>query len=1034
VACDTCGLWYHARCQSIPTLSYDNLHSVNVKWYCAVCGNPNSETVFDLHGVDWPDSSNTPDVDLSNNSCATPTEQNFHPTHASTPTRANQQDKRMNRPLRVLNINFQSCVGKKAETSCLIDSMKPDIILASETWLKKEHSDNEVLPDTYKMYRKDRTSKGGGGIFIAVRSDLNSYIVPELSTDCEIIWVAVKLAGRKTLYLCSYYRPHVSDEISLIKLGESLERVSRIPNGLLLLGGDFNFPNWDWHTMTLKPCATYTGLHNLFIDMLHDNGLEQLVMEPTRQGNTLDLLLTNNPELVARTEVIPGISDHCIPYCELSTRATKIKQKPRKIPLYNDADWEGMKEPLRNLHNDMTKEQNGLSTEELWSRFKETLTDATTACIRHKVSRTKTSKPWITPEIRKLIKRQSRVYKKMKKSGTPELKEQSKQLKRLIQRKTRQVYWQYVSKAITPEENSPDRSGSLKRFWTFIKHQKASNTGVSPLKCNGQLVTDPKEQAEVLNNQFQSVFGDGQEYTPEEFHTKCQMSDNTPTDKLSDIIISEEGVRKLLLNLNPFKASGPDGISARVLKELADEVAPLLTIIFNSSLNTGEVPSDWRSAHIAPIFKKGEHYDPSNYRPVSLTCISCKIMEHVIVSELMSHLENNNILRPEQHGFRKARSCETQLLDFTEELFDTMENGKQSDIIIMDFSKAFDRVNHSLLLHKLHHYGVQDKVNRWIGAFLHGRQQAVVVNGEISAYVGVKSGVPQGSVMGPALFLAYINDLPEGLSSPTRLFADDTAVYRQSATEYDQQQLQSDLQQLERWEGNWDMAFHPGKCIALPVTRKRKVVLPEYKLHEHTLAAVTSAKYLGVTITQDLSWDLHISNICAKANQTLGFLRRNLKISSTAVKETAYKTFVRPILEYACTVWDPFTEKNINKIESVQRRAARFASNRYHNTSSVTDMLEKLGWPSLQHRRKVARLAMLHKILSNEAIVDKKKVIPAMVRQRRGHSQQLKLIQSRTQYRQSSFLPKTIKEWNKLPESAMTAGTLDTFKSRVPLE
>ena len=173
---------------------------------------------------------------------------------------------------------------------------------------------------------------------------------------------------------------------------------------------------------------------------------------------------------------------------------------------------------------------------------------------------------------------------------------------------------------------------------------------------------------------------------------------------LENIDITEVGVYKLLKDLNPHKASGPDAISSRILKELAAEVALLLTIIYQSSMNTGEVPSDWRDAFVTPIFKKGERYDPANYRPVSLICISCKVLEHIIVSHVRNHLENNGILCDHQHGFRRGRSCETQLLELVDELMQNMEGGKQTDILIMDFAKAFDKVNHSLLLHKLRCY------------------------------------------------------------------------------------------------------------------------------------------------------------------------------------------------------------------------------------------------------------------------------------------------------------------------------------------
>ena len=504
------------------------------------------------------------------------------------------------------------------------------------------------------------------------------------------------------------------------------------------------------------------------------------------------------------------------------------------------------------------------------------------------------------------------------------------------------------------------------------------------------------------------------------------------TSDLSSVTVTEAGVLKLLQGLDIHKACGRDGIHPRVLRELADCIAPILTKIYQSSLDTGEIPQDWRDANVCPIFKKGNQYDPANYRPVSLTSVPCKLLEHVVTSSLMSHLEKNKILRPEQHGFRRKRSCETQLLDFVEELNENVAKGKQSDVIILDFAKAFDKVNHSLLIHKLRHYGITGPVLTWLQSFLSDRRQAVVVDNCASDWVSVSSGVPQGSVVGPALFLAYINDLPERLNSQTRLFADDTAAYRLSASNDDRDQLQQDLLHLESWEKSWEMEFHPQKCSVLPITRSHNPIINSYHLHNHTLESVTSAKYLGVTLTKNLSWDTHIDQVCNKANKTLGFLRRNLKIGSTKVKESAYKTFVRPILEYACTVWDPYTQDKINQLEAVQRRAARFVVNRYHNTSSVTCMINTLQWPSLQHRRKIARLTMLKKFLDNEAVFSMSKIIPAPDRNRRAHSQQLVQIQAKQQYRLGSFLPRTIRDWNALPEHTLAADTLDAFKSRVP--
>ena len=397
----------------------------------------------------------------------------------------------------------------------------------------------------------------------------------------------------------------------------------------------------------------------------------------------------------------------------------------------------------------------------------------------------------------------------------------------------------------------------------------------------------------------------------------------------------------------------------------------------------------------------------------------------------MNHLEENNILSPQQHGFRRKRSCETQLLELTEDLNETMEMGKQTDMIVLDFAKAFDKVNHDFLLHKLQHMGITGKINAWIKSFLADRRQAVVVEGNRSDYCAVKSGVPQGSVLGPSLFLLYINDLPEPLSASTRLFADDTAVYKVRNSSDDSSDLQNDLRLLEDWERTWEMSFHPAKCTTLPVTRKTKPFSSEYQLHGHTLETAKSVKYLGVTLQDNLKWDLHINNTCNKANKSLGFLRRNVKINSIQLKQTAYKTYVRPILEYASTVWDPSTTTHIKQLESVQRRAARFVANKYHSRASVSDMLANLSWTSLEDRRKTARLAMLYKIQHGLVRYNTNKLLPAPTRSRRTNSQQLKQITCRTEYRSSAFLPRTIREWNSLPEEAVAAPTLDTFVSRV---
>ena len=408
---------------------------------------------------------------------------------------------------------------------------------------------------------------------------------------------------------------------------------------------------------------------------------------------------------------------------------------------------------------------------------------------------------------------------------------------------------------------------------------------------------------------------------------------------MPEININLNGILKLLSNLQPRKAAGPDEIRPIVLRELRTEIAPIIQLIFEKSLATGKLPSDWTRANVSPIFKKGEKSDPSNYRPISLTCILCKVMEHIIASNLTAHLNRHNILYNLQHGFRQKRSCETQLLQLVEDLGKQLIKGNQIDLVLLDFSKAFEKVNHLKLLFKLAQHGVKGNTLNWIQAFLLGRTQAVVLEGERSAEAPVTSGVPQGSVLGPLLFLLYINDLPQNIQSQVRLFADDTAVYLTVTSSEDANTLQADLDTLQEWERTWDMEFNPSKCQVLHITRSRQPLQSQFTLHGHFLESVYSAKYIGVNITQDLNWNHHINEITGKANRTLGFVNRNVKTKNEAVKELAYKTLVRPQVEYASSLWNPHTKHNISKIEMVQRRAARWVKNNYSPYDSVSNMV-----------------------------------------------------------------------------------------------
>jgi protein tyrosine phosphatase (PTP) superfamily phosphohydrolase (DUF442 family) len=293
-------------------------------------------------------------------------------------------------------------------------------------------------------------------------------------------------------------------------------------------------------------------------------------------------------------------------------------------------------------------------------------------------------------------------------------------------------------------------------------------------------------------------------------------------------------------------------------------------------------------------------------------------------------------------------------------------------LIIPEFSKAFDNVPHKKLLWKLNNCGIRGNTWKWVSAFLSNRMQQVTLDGEVSGQLPVVSGVHQGSVLAPLLFLIFINDLPVAVTSKTRLFADDCILYIQIYNHDDSITLQQDMDNLAAWEKMWVCSSIQKKCISLSVTRSKTPFHTSYILKGHTLESITTAKYLGIALSKDMNWDTHINNIISKANKIIGFLRRNLPIQNTEIKTLAYKSMVRSNLEYCANVWSPHTENLKSKLEQVQRRAASYVTNRYHNTSSVSAMLNHLQLPILEHCRNLNRITMLYKITNNLIAVDPK--------------------------------------------------------------
>lgn len=436
--------------------------------------------------------------------------------------------------------------------------------------------------------------------------------------------------------------------------------------------------------------------------------------------------------------------------------------------------------------------------------------------------------------------------------------------------------------------------------------------------------------------------------------------------ELMGFVVSNESVLNELKSLDVTKASL--GISLKLLRACADEIAPSLCELFNMSLHLGQFPEKWKDVNLVPIYKSEAKSQVLNYRGISLLDVLSKLLEKQVFHHTYDFVSPH--LTEWQHGFLPGKSTVTQLTQVVHHFSLALENKQQVDVIYLDFSKAFDRVPHERLLIKLECLGIKGSLLSWFRSYLTGRRHRVIINGEKSTFLPVMSGVPQGSILGPLLFLIFINDMPSSISQGTSLplFADDSKCFRLILGQDDGIKLQNDLTNLCKWASTWGMEFNVKKCKVLRIARIKSIFERDYYLGNMKLERVEVEKDLGVLITHNLSWNNHVDYTTAKAQKMLNVLYRSCKdISDSSIKKLLYITWVRSRLEYASVVWSPHTKRNIIALERIQRRATRFIVGR---ELSYPERLNHLHLLPLTYRREICDIIFLFKCLRGLCHVD----------------------------------------------------------------
>ena len=948
----------------------------------------------------------------------------------------------VNKSLNLCHINIQSLylVSEKINPSrkineiesLIMHDLEMDLVCLSETWLKPHIIDSDVKIEGYDIERKDRIGVGSGGVGMYITNSLpytrrKQYEIEGL----ELLWVEIEL-GNKKIFVGSCYRPNGQnvEEVDLFmsNFQDSLERIFRRNPSSIIIMGDFNDVCTTWDS---DHRSSELGLK--LYDYINGNDLHQTVLEPTHispeYANILDLIITDSPGYIIKQKILPPLgSRHQIVSANFSIQYRRDKIYTREIWSYRNGDFEGLINELTN-----TPWQVGFELfediDDIADFWLKSFMDACKSKIPNRIIKVRPmDKPWITNQVKMYLRIRNRKFKRFKRTKLHEHEVAWKMAVREANYYMHHAKLAHVEKIKTMLTNL---SVGEKKYWKIAKEVYGSKKtiGIPALKDGNKSITTSLEKSECLNNYFAIQ----QTQPPLRFNQQLAPIQFLTESRIESIQTTKEEVLKILKGLDIGKATGPDGVSNRLLKETSLAISEPLSILFNKSFELGKVPKIWKEANLSPIFKKDDKTLVNNYRPISLLSCIGKVQERVVYMHLYKYLKENRLLTWKNSGFKELDSAINQLLFIVDKIHKALEAGKEICLVFLDVSKAFDRVWHSGLLHKARCMGIEGRLFDWLCNYLSDRKIRVVLNGQKSEWKNTTAGVPQGSILGPLLFLIFVNDITDGIETDIHLFADDTSLMEIIENYNDSYaKMNRDLQRLNTWADKWLVTFNAAKTVYLKISRKVNAAPnPILQLNGENIKEVNSHKHLGLIFNDSLTWSNHIDSLVTKASKCVGLLRRICYEVPRDCLETLYKSMILPILEYGDIIYDGSSDLLMDRLEKVQRHAAITCTGAYKHTKH-TKLLEELGWPPLSQRRKQHRMNVMFKLQHGLLPPYLTKICPPLTKERTTYDlrsgMNITTPQMRTTTYQQSYFPKSIKDWNELEMTARACPSIESFK------